>query len=42
MDDEISGWALQVAVEILGYENIGDIPDKELKEVYQLAEEMDD
>ncbi|WP_267901952.1 hypothetical protein [Companilactobacillus bobalius] len=42
MDDSISGWALQLAVEILGYSNVGEIYKELLKLIYDLAEDLDD
>lgn len=42
MDDEVSEWSLQVAVELLGYDNIGEVPDKLIGDVYDLAEDIDD
>lgn len=42
MDDSISGHALQMAVEILGYSNIGEVPNELLSQIYDLAEDLDD
>lgn len=42
MDDSISGHALQMAVEMFGYDNIGEIPNDLIIDVYELAERMDE
>lgn len=42
MDDEISGHALQMALEMFGYDSIGEIPNDLVFDVYELAERMDD
>lgn len=42
MDDSISGHVLQMVVEMFGYDNIGEIPNDLIIDVYDLAERMDD
>lgn len=42
MDDSISEHALQMAAEVFGYDNIGDVPKDLIIDVYDLAERMDD
>lgn len=42
MDDDLSGWALQNAAEVMGYENPGFVPDNKLDDLYDLAEFIDD
>ena len=41
MNDDVSAWALQVAAEQLGYQDLSEVPPKGLGDVYDLAEEID-
>jgi len=39
--DNLSGWALEVAAEQLGYQNFSEVPPEDMNDVYDLAEELD-
>lgn len=41
-NQQVAGWALQVAVEQMGYQNIGDVPESRLEEVCALAFTLED